>query len=323
MNRRLGILGGLAALTAATLGAGLVMRRRGSAGPQPIAQMPADEFASAHVALARHEAPMRVFHLGHSLVGRDMPAMLAQLAPVGHEYGSQLGWGATLRSHWLGADEVPGFAEENAHPAHRPAREAIEGGSYDAVVLTEMVEIRDAIKWHGSGNYLAEWARLARAARSDIRVYLYETWHRLDDEAGWLERIDADAIPLWQDEVMRRAMGADGVGVIYRIPGGAALAAVARAAEAGELRGVSGREDLFARTAEGDVDQIHAGDLGNYVVALAHYAVLYHRSPEGLPVQVLRADGSSAQAFEPEAAARAQQLVWQVVSGDPLTGVAA
>ncbi|MDP5305994.1 hypothetical protein [Paracoccus spongiarum] len=323
MNRRLGILGGFGLLGAAALGAGLLVRQRRAGAPAPLPMMPAEAFAAAHRPLSPPSGPLRVYHLGHSLVGRDMPAMLAQLAPPGHDYASQLGWGATLRSHWLGPDEVPGFAEENDHPAYRPAQEELRGGGYDALVLTEMVEIRDAIKWHASGNYLAEWARLARGARPDIRLYLYETWHRLDDEAGWSQRIAADSKPLWQDEVMRRAMGADGVGVIYRIPGGAALAAVALAAEAGELPGLTRREDLFARTPQGEVDQIHAGDLGNYVVALAHYAVLYHRSPEGLPAALLRADGSAAQALAPEAAARAQQLVWQVVSGDPLTGVAA
>jgi hypothetical protein len=323
MNRRVGLISGLAALGLAGLGAaGLFIRRRNTGVPQPLPQMPADAFADAHAPLTPPQGSLRVFHLGHSLVGRDMPAMLAQLAPAGHAYASQLGWGATLRSHWLGPDEVPGFAEENAHPAHRPARETIQGGDYDAVILTEMVELRDAIKWHGSGNYLAEWARFARQARPDARVYLYETWHRLDDKAGWLDRIAGDAGPLWQDELMRRAMGAEGVGPIYRLPGGPALAAVVRAAEAGELPGVDGREALFARTPDGSVDQIHLGDLGNYLIALTHYAVLYQRSPEGLAAQLDRADGSAAQAFDAENATRVQRIVWQVVASDPLTGIA-
>lgn len=324
MNRRTGLLAGLAALGLAGLGVGgLLIRRRKSGGPAPLPQMPAEDFAEAHAPLTAPDGPLRVFHLGHSLVGRDMPAMLAQIAPEGHDYASQLGWGATLRSHWLGPEEVPGFEQENAHPAHRPAREAIGSGGYDAIVLTEMVELRDAIRWHGSSVFLAEWARFAQQAQPGIRVYLYETWHRLDDEAGWLDRIDADSGPLWQDELMRRAMGAGGVGTIYRIPGGPVLAAVARAAEAGELPGIDSREDLFARTPEGELDQIHLGDLGNYMIALTHYAVLYHRSPVGLPVQLALADGTPAQAATPEAAERIQELVWRIVQADPLTGVAA
>lgn len=323
MNRRVGLIGGITAL-ATVFGAGLLIRRRRGSGPAPLPPMPEDDFAAAHQPLPPPAGPLAVYHLGHSLVGRDMPAMLAQLAPEGHRYASQLGWGATLRSHWQGPAEVPGFAQENAHPAHRPAREAIGSGDYDAVVLTEMVELRAAIRWHGSSVYLAEWARLARAARPDVRLYLYETWHRLDDEAGWLERIDADSTALWQEELLRRAMGAEGTGVIYRIPGGPVLAAVARAAEKGDLPGLSSREDLFAMTPEGARDTIHLNDLGHYVIALAHYATLYQRSPEGLLAAGLsRADGSPAEGFDPEAAAHVQRLVWRVVSEDRLTGISA
>ncbi len=42
------------------------------------------------------EGPLTVFHLGHSLVGRDMPAMLAQLAGHG-SHASQLGWERTAQ----------------------------------------------------------------------------------------------------------------------------------------------------------------------------------------------------------------------------------
>ncbi|SNT71529.1 hypothetical protein [Paracoccus seriniphilus] len=321
MNRRSSLLGGAAVIGMAVAAAGLMLRRKRAGGPAPLPMMEADPFSSAHVPLDAPVGPLRVFHLGHSLVGRDMPAMVAQMAPEGHDYASQLGWGATLRAHWMGPDEVPGFTEENDHPAYRPARAAIESGDYGAVVLTEMVELRDAIRWHGSSLYLAEWARLAHQARPDCRVYLYETWHRLDDEAGWLERIDADSDGLWRDELIRRAMGAEGVGVIYRIAGGPVLAAVARAAEAGELPGLQRREGLFARLPDGSLDQIHLSDLGNYVIALAHCAVLYHRDPRGLPADLKRADGSRAEAFDPDSAARIQAIVWEVVRRDPLSGL--
>ena len=267
---------------------------------------------------------LAVYHLGHSLVGRDMPAMVGQLAAAagfpGHDYHSQLGWGASLAQHWAG--EVPGFAEENAHPAHRPARAAIASGSYDAVVLTEMVELRDAIRWHDSPRALADWARAARAGRPDVRIYLYETWHRLDDPEGWLERLEADLPRLWEGVLLRQAMARDGVGTIHLIPAGQALAAAVRAAEAGELPGIAGREEFFHREPDGTLDQIHAGDLGQYVVALTHFAVLYGRSPEGLPAALTRADGSPMQAPGPEAAAALQRIVWDTVRRLQATGVA-
>lgn len=253
--------------------------------------------------------PLKTYHLGHSLVGRDMPAMLAQVA--GHEYHSQLGWGASLSDHWKGT--VNGFAMENAHPAHRPVREALASVDYDAVIFTEMVELKDAIRYHDSAARLADWAQLAREARPDMRLYLYETWHRLGDAAGWLQRIDADLPALWEDQILGPAIMA--AGDIYVIPGGQVMAKVVRAAEAGKIADITDRRAFFT-------DDIHLNDLGNWLIAMTHFAVLYHRSPVGLPAQLTRADGTPATPPTAQAARLMQELVWQVVTGYPLTGVA-
>lgn len=288
-------------------------------------RLQADQFAARYTeALNPPEKGLVVYHLGHSLVGRDMPAMLNQLAHAagfdGHRHASQLGWGASLDQHWQGASAVPGFAEENAHPNHAPA-DALPLGGYDAVVLTEMVEIRDAIRYHDSAAALGHWARAARAGNADVRLYLYETWHRLDDAEGWLNRIDADLGWAWQDELLRVAMTDPHVGTIHLIPGGQVLAAATRAIEAGHLPGLANREALFAKTMTGVVDPIHLNDLGAYLIALTHFAVLYHQSPEGLPSALLRADWQSATPLPLAAVLPLQRLVWQVVTRYALTGV--
>lgn len=299
MQRRI-ILAALAASAGAALWAWM-RRPRGLSDP---------EWAAAFATpLAPPVGPLQTYHLGHSLVGRDMPAMLAQLA--GHLHHSQLGWGASLGDHWAGT--VNGYASENAHPAHRPAREALESGDYGAVIFTEMVELRDAIRSHDSAARLADWATLARKARPDLRLYLYETWHRLDDPAGWLDRIDTDLPTLWETQVLRPAMAR--AGPIHVIPGGQVMAAAVRAVEAGRVPGLTSRVDFFT-------DDIHLNDLGAWLIAMTHYAVLYHRSPAGLPAQLARADGSPATPPGPDAARALQEVVWQVVTGYRATGVA-
>lgn len=260
--------------------------------------------------LAAPDGPLTTYHLGHSLVGRDMPAMLAQLA--GHSYASQLGWGASLRDHARGT--VAGFDTENAHPAHEPVERALASGRFDAVVLTEMVELRDAIRYHASARWLGHWAGLARAANPAARVYLYETWHRLPDPEGWLTRIDSDLQHLWSDQLLTPAMRRSGQ-PIYLIPAGQALAAVVRAAEAGDVPELTRREDLFT-------DDIHLSDLGHYLVALVHYATLYHRDPAGLPHALTRADGSPATPISADTARALQQLVWACVRRYAATGLA-
>lgn len=281
----------------------------------PVKTLSDAEFADRYAAPLAPQRPRAVYHLGHSLVGRDMPAMLAQL--MGNTYHSQLGWGASLRNHWQG--DVPGFAEENATPAFRPAREAVGSGDYDALVVTEMVELKDAIRYHDSATALADWAQLAQAARPDVRIYLYETWHRLDDPAGWEARIAADLPQLWEGQLLRPAMARSGQ-VIHVIPAGQVLAALVRRIEAGEVPGLTSRADLFGRDGAGP-DMIHLSDLGHYVVALTHYAVLTGESPLGLPDALVRADGEPAQAPGPEAARIMQEVVWQVVSRYAPTGV--
>ena len=270
--------------------------------------------------------PLHVFHLGHSLVGRDMPAMLAQLAPEGHRYESQLGWGTTLKSHWdPEAVPIAGFERENAHPRYRDAREALGSDDYDALVLTEMVEIRDAIRHFQSARYLRNWAQFARVADPGIRLYLYETWHNLDDPEGWLVRLDLDLDRYWDRKILRPALaGGDDFGPIFVIPAGQVLASLVRQLDAeGGVEGLRMREDLFARTPDKSLDTIHMGDLGNYLVALTHYAVLYQRSPVGLPANLNRADGTPAAQVSAAAARLMQETVWRVVTTQLLTGVRA
>jgi len=273
--------------------------------------------------VAAPDGPINVYHLGHSLVGRDMPAMLAQLAGAGHDYASQLGWGANLRSHFEPDVPVNGFDEENAHSRFLPAREALVKGNFDALVMTEMVELRDAIKYHDSAKYLANWARLARDARPDVRLYLYETWHNTDDPTGWYDRIDADFDELWLDRVVLPA-ALDIRAPIYIIPGGQVMASVGRALEdAGGIGNLANRDALMARTPEGALDTIHLGDIGNYLIALTHYATLYQRDPTGLPLALTRADGTAAVAPDAKAGALLQKIVWEVVRATPFSGVSA
>ncbi len=275
------------------------------------------------VPLAVPADAQRVFHLGHSLVGRDMPAMLAQLAGLGHRYETQTGWGTSLKQHWEPGETIPGYAQENDHTHFRDAHDAIGSGDYDAVVLTEMVEIRDAIRYHDSAEYLARWADLAWSANPATRLYIYETWHHTDDEKGWLNRIDSDLHRYWQGQVKCPALKSTQA-PIHLIPAGQVMAAFARAVEAaGGVEGIATAHDLFAVREDGTRDTIHFNDLGAYLVALTHFAVLYHRDPVGLPHALSRADGSAASAPSAAAAALMQRTVRDTVARFPETGVGA
>ena len=262
--------------------------------------------------------PIPVYHLGHSLVGRDMPAMLAQLA--GHDYALQLGWGTALREHFEGRQAINGFDKENATPKYRDAHEALKSGDYAAFVMTEMVNLRDAILYKDSATFARKWAEEAVAGRPDIEIFLYETWHSLDGEEDWLKRLPGDLDGLWSQVLWPAARGAGRP--VWVIPAGQVMARLVTEAEAnGGIAELKSREDLFAMTEDGKRDQIHPNDLGIYLVALTHYAVIYGKSPVGLPHELLKADGSPAVAPSAELARRMQEIVWEVVTSQPLTGL--
>ena len=308
----------LIAILALCLVAVAVWYMTSRAGPSP------EEVRKAYATPAPEPGPeLRVFHLGHSLVGRDMPAMLAQMAGDKHRYDSQLGWGTSLKEHWEPGEPIKGFDEENDHPRFRPAREAVTSGDYDAVVLTEMVEIRDAIKYHDSGKYFPRWAQAVRDANPETRVFLYESWHNLEAPEGWLTRLDLDLTRYWYDKILLRDLARNAPArPAYVIPAGQVMAELVRTVEEqGGVGNMTTREDLFRRNEDGSLDNIHVNDMGSYVVALTHYAVLYQKSPVGLPHQLQRADGTPADAPTEDLARLMQETVWTVVRQHPETGV--
>lgn len=293
--------------------------------PDPL---PRAQFDALYTApLTPPDGPLQVFHLGHSLVNRNMPDMLRQMAEargLGHRYESQIGWGTPLKSHWEPGEEIFGFAKENAHPRYRDVKKALRSGDYDAFILTEMVEIRDAIDYFDSAEYLHNFASLAREGRSDVRVYLYETWHFVNDPEGWRVRLEKDRSRYWEDGILRPALAYDDPPLpIYVIPVGQVLAEVARQIEVGAFEEMAHVEALFARDEEGELDPIHVDHLGNYIAALTHFAVLYQRSPAGLPTSIELFDEKTVFSVPSEdLAVRLQRIVWDVVRADPLTGVA-
>ena len=107
------------------------------------------------------------------------------------------------------------------------------------------------------------------------------------------------------------------------IPAGQVMARLVREVEKrGGLDRLRSREDLFALTDKGERDMIHLSPLGNYLVALTHYAVLYHRPPPVTPQLIQLVNGTQLPEISPELARLMSEVVWSVVTSYPKTGVA-
>ena len=80
------------------------------------------------------DEPLKVYHLGHSLVGQDMPGdACASWRATGTTSNSQLGWGSFMRrTLGAGMSRSTDLRKSNAHPQHRDPHEALAMGTYDA-----------------------------------------------------------------------------------------------------------------------------------------------------------------------------------------------
>ena len=308
------LISGFLASTFAILTMHAAFGKEDGEGQTPIGLTLAPELTALYPSSPREPAkvPRRVFHLGHSLVGRDMPYMVAQLAGEDHRYSFQLGWGTPLSDHLAGPEEILGFAEENASPNFEPLSKALLDPDLDAFVFTEMIGLEAAIRYHNSSEAVVELTRQAVTANPEVELLLYETWHPLD-EGDWLARISETWESLWQPSILVPAIQTAKTPVRV-VPAGTALARLVKKIEntPGGLGGITGRKDLFS-------DHIHLNDLGAYMVALTHYAVLYRQSPQGLPHELLREDGTPAQAPSAELAAVMQEIAWDTVRSSPLS----
>ncbi len=261
---------------------------------------------------------LNVYHIGHSLVNDMMPEMLRDLAVdagFGHSYDKHRvssPFSPTLRFKWNnptieGDGDSLSFVE-------------LPTGNYDVLVLTEGLPLD--VVGDETALYAGNYYDMALSSNPTAQVYLYETWYRNQqpDLAAFRENTLAWRAQ-WQqviEQVNAERAGPD----MHLVPGGAALVALLDAIDSEpDFPQIDSLLDLFRLTPQGEVDRIHLSELGRYFIALVHFATLYRESPVGLTFQTTDRDGDPFEAPSPELALRMQQIAWEVVSSEPLTGV--
>lgn len=253
-----------------------------------------------------------VLFIGHSLVGTEIPEMLADAVRARGGTGKvtfQVINGAPLVWNWEHSAEAQGV----------DARAELPKGETEVVVLTEAIPLVNHITWSDTDRYAFDFYRLAVEGNPRARVFMYETWHDLGsgtgadiphddgDDVPWRTRLDQD-LPRWQGIVdavnAHRPAGAAPMGLI---PAGQAFARLADEIGRGRVPGVDDISAFFA-------DGIHPNDLGDYFVTMVQFAVIYGQSPEGLPRTLRGKWGDPFQAPAPKLAARLQQIAWEVAA---------
>lgn len=276
-------------------------------------------FAGSGLAKTGSERPfnLRVIMSGHSLTDPVPGPLTAMVRAVGGEAATGMK---------IDADTVPGSPIEiRWNDRGRSPDARMDIGNYDLLVLTERVTVRSAMQWHHTNDLTLEWFNLAWTKGSGgqgAETILYASWisirsgpdnnDKYDSEEQVIpfrERLDLE-MGSWQ-EIVDYVNGKriSGSPPMRAIPGPMVMAAVYDAIAAGTAPGLGAMADLFS-------DDIHVNPKGGFLIALAHFAVIYGRDPRTIPTLRDEPDWPSAEQQD-----WMKALVWDVVRAYPDSGL--
>lgn len=262
----------------------------------------------------------RVIMSGHSLTDSVQTPLIIMVEAAG---------GASARGMLIDRSTIPG---STANLRWQPESELLfdakrDIAKYDTLVLTERVPVRSSLVWEEAQEYAILWFEHAwKAGRSGkgAETIYYASWIGIESGPGntdendlpderiipFRERLDLE-MGTWQaiaDEVNRtRPAGSPPMRVI---PGPKIMAAVFDAIAAGTAPGLTAMKDLFE-------DDIHVNAKGAFLIALAHFAVIYGRDPHTVPR--LRGEPGWPTAEQQD---WMKTLVWDVLRAYPDSGLA-
>jgi hypothetical protein len=268
---------------------------------------------SASVVTAADAPPkgLRVATAGHSF-HVWMPALLKEMAAgagiTGHEVATVQGIGGSrVIQHW----DLAGYKNK--------IKPVLEAGKADVLTLSPIYLPDPGIE---------KFVTFGLHHNPALRITLQEFWVPFDDPALWATRakgvkIDRDTKTMEQlraahaayfedmDKLVRELNAKAGKNAVCVVPVGQAVLALREKVIKGECPGVTRQSELFTDP----LGHVHA-----HIMVLAsycHFAVIYQRSPVGLPVPL-----SLAKLPEAEKLNRLlQELAWQAVTQHSLSGV--
>jgi len=262
----------------------------------------------------------RVFTCGHSFHEWIAP-IVAELADsaeiVGHEIAGHSAFGGStpgrtpVAVHW----DVP-EAENRVLPALR-------AGAVDVLTLSPIWLPDEAIE---------QFAAFALAHNPQVRITVQEFWlpndnynpiyplqkyEVIDHNATDIEELKRQHALYFADmEAMVREVNEKlGQQVVYIVPTAQAVIALREKIIAGQAPGLDNQEQLFADS-WGHVNQ-HVMTLNAY----CHFAVIYRRSPVGLPVPTKLAEAGLTFGDALALNGLLQELAWKAVVDHPMAGV--
>ena len=265
--------------------------------------------------LAAPPKGQRVFSCGHSF-HVFVPHILNSIANMagvkGHEQVGLSGIGGSrVIQHW----DVP--------DARNKAKEALRAGKVDVLTLSPI---------HLPDEGIEKFATLALEHNPNVRVTVQEFWlpfdiydttfkkrpKRVDHNAPTGAELRKLHEPYFQgmDDHVRALNKKFGKQALLVVPAGQAVIALREKIIAGQAPGLKTQEDLFTDAVGHPKPPLQA------LVAFCHFAVIYRRSPVGLPLPtILSRRGNTEENLKLNRLL--QELAWDAATHHPLSGVRA
>ncbi len=257
---------------------------------------------------------LRLFTCGHSF-HQFIPKILTEIAPTAGIPGptivgiSLLGGSPVLRHWWIPDDK-------------NEAKKALIAGNVDVLTLAGMAHPDEGI---------ADFAKLGFEHNPNIRVTMQKIWipqdhwpflysqhlntSPLDYNKSTIDDLKKayDPYAKEMDDYVAALNKSLGKQVVFLVPDGAAVIALRERILAGTAPGLKQQSDIFA-----DWWGHPRGPI-SLLSGYCHFAVMYRRSPVGLPPPVTAAKAR----INNELVTLLQQIAWDTVTHDPMTGVTA
>jgi CubicO group peptidase (beta-lactamase class C family) len=277
----------------------------------PAALLPAR--AADRQAAAPVTSGQRVFVCGHSFhvfIAEPLAEMAQAAGLKGHRaVGTQFLGGSRTIQHW------------NLPDRQNRAKKALRTGAVDVLTLSPIQQPDDGVD---------NFVKLALAHNRNVRVTVQASWAAWDGDntrfpTGARKKVDRNKTPeelqkihaayfrTVDDQVaaLNKELGKP---VVFVVPVGQAVVALRSRIHAGKAAGLKSQAELFTDAIGHGTPPVQA------LAAYCHYAVIYRRSPVGLPTPgVLRKAHNPA--WGEDLNRLLQEIAWEAVTHHPLSGV--
>lgn len=271
---------------------------------------------------------VKQIHSGHSLTDPlflNWPGQYVNLIgienslPSGQVFDVMVGKstipGSSIKYRW---ENPPGFGSPDA-------RHQI--GSWEILSITERVPLLyeggNSQQWYLDGiqeqkTYLSNFVNNAwnnGNAGNGAPTLLWTTWTNIDNSNGpWRQMLDTQGEEFERMQDYANANRPNGGPPVYIIPGHKMMARIYDDIQLNLVPGITNINQFFS-------DNIHTNSLGDYAIAMIHYACIFNQSPVGLTNDLMPNPPAGFQMPTPVLAAYLQNIIWEVVTSYSRTGV--